>query len=102
MTPAEDDRGPEDHAADVSGLLVLIDELRAQNAPLVARVAELERQVGLNSGNSRGPPSSDGLKKDQVRVGIRERTGKKTGGQSGHPEPCCTDQRYGCSCPSPV
>jgi transposase len=86
MTPAENDRGAEYHAADVPGLLVLIAELRAQNAALIARVAELERQIGLNSGNSGKPPSSDGLKKEPVRVGsLRERTGKKTGGQSGHP-----------------
>jgi len=92
MTPAENDR-PEDHVADVPGLLVLVAELRAQNAELqaqtaalVARVAELERQIGLNSGNSGKPPSSDGLKKKPVRVGsLREQTGKKTGGQSGHP-----------------
>ncbi len=85
MTPPADDRRAEYDAADVSGLLVLIAELRAQNATLVARVAELERQLGLNSGNSGKPPSSDGLKKP-VRAGsLRERTGKKTGGQSGHP-----------------
>jgi len=85
MTPAENDR-PEDHPTDVAGLLVLVAELRAQNAALVARVAELERQIGLNSGNSGKPPSSDGLKKKPVRVGsLREQTGKKSGGQSGHP-----------------
>jgi len=85
MTPPANDRRPEDYAADISGLLALIAELRVQNATLAARVAELERQLGLNSGNSGKPPSSDGLKKP-VRVGsLRERTGKKTGGQSGHP-----------------
>ncbi len=52
MTPPADDRRPEDYAADVSGLLALIAELRVQNATLAARVAELERQLGLNSGNS--------------------------------------------------
>jgi Family of unknown function (DUF6444) len=41
-------------------------------------VAELERQLGLNSGNSGKPPSSDGLKKKPVHVGsLREQTGKK-------------------------
>jgi len=86
MTPPATDRRPEDHAAEVPGLLALIAELRARNAALVARVAELERQLGLNSGNSGKPPSSDGLNKKPVRVGsLRERTGKKPGGQSGHP-----------------
>ena len=63
MTPAADDHRPEDHAADVSDYRALVAELRAQNAALLARVAELERQLGLNSGNSGKPPSSDGLKK---------------------------------------
>src|SRR5580765_2326699 len=60
--------------------------LSALVAALQARVAELERQLGLNSGNSGKPPSSDGLKKKPVRVSsLRERSGKKTGGQKGHP-----------------
>ena len=47
----------------------LIAALQAQNAELRAiiavrnaRIADLERQLGLNSGNSGKPPSSDGLK----------------------------------------
>lgn len=71
----------------------VIAALQEQNAALSAlvaarqaRVAELERQLGLNSGNSGKPPSSDGLKKKPVRVkSLRERSGKKTGGQKGHP-----------------
>ena len=71
----------------------LITELQAQNAALravvavqAARIAELERQAGLNSGNSGKPPSSDGLKKKPARVSsLRERSGKKPGGQPGHP-----------------
>jgi transposase len=86
MTPCGADRRVESHAAEVADLLALVAELRAQNAALIARVAELERQIGLNSGNSGKPPSSDGMKKKPVRVGsLREPTGKKTGGQSGHP-----------------
>jgi transposase len=85
MTPPTDDHRLEDYAAEVSDLRALVAELRAQNAALIARVAELERRLGLNSGNSGKPPSSDGLKKP-VRVGsLRERTGKKPGGQKGHP-----------------
>jgi transposase len=93
MTPPVDTGTVEDDPADASGSRALIAELRAQNAALIAqnaalaaRVAELERQLGLNSGNSGKPPSSDGLKKKPVRVGsLRERTGKKPGGQKGHP-----------------
>ncbi len=86
MTPPTDEHRPEDHSADVSEYRALVAELQAQNAALVARVAELERQLGLNSGNSGKPPSSDGLKKKAVRVAsLRERTGKKPGGQKGHP-----------------
>ena len=78
---------------DRASLEAIIAALREQNtaqqaliAQLQERIAELERRLGLNSGNSGKPPSSDGLKKKPVRVSsLRERSGKKTGGQKGHP-----------------
>jgi transposase len=65
-------------------LIALIAALRAENAALKARMAELERRLELNSSNSGKPPSSDGLKKLARVRNLRERSGKKPGGQKGH------------------
>lgn len=61
-----------------------IAHLQAENAALKGRVAELERQLGLNSGNSGKPPSSEGLKKPPRTVSLRDPSDKKPGGQPGH------------------
>ena len=61
------------------------DELIALLLAQEARIAELERRLGLNSSNSGKPPSSDGLKKPRRISSLREPSGKKTGGQKGHP-----------------
>ena len=67
--------------------LLLAQEARhaAEMAAMQARIAELERRLGLNSSNSGKPPSSDGLKKPVRVSSLRERSGKKSGGQKGHP-----------------
>src|SRR5450830_1100239 len=65
-------------------LIALIRAQSAEIAGLKARIAELERQLGLNSSNSGKPPSSDGLKKPARVSSLRERSGKKPGGQKGH------------------
>src|SRR3954449_2960936 len=67
--------------------LLLVQETRhaAEMAGLRERIAELQRQVGLNSGNSGKPPSSDGLKKPPRVGNLRQPSGKQSGGQPGHP-----------------
>lgn len=75
-------------AAPADIIAALLAQIAAQQAlitSLQARVAELERRLGLNSGNSGKPPSSDGLKKPLRTQSLREASGKQSGGQKGHP-----------------
>ena len=53
------------------------DELIALLLTQEARIAELERRLGLNSSNSGKPPSSDGLKKPPRTSSLRQASGKK-------------------------
>ena len=70
------------------------DELIALLLAQEARIAELERGLGLNSSNSGKPPSSDGLKKPPRVSSLRQPSGKKTGGQTGHPgETLCQTEK---------
>ncbi len=61
-----------------------IHELEELVKKLLARIEELERRLALNSKNSSKPPSSDGLSKKPAPKSLREKTGKKMGGQIGH------------------
>lgn len=70
------------HAADLAQRQA---EHAAELAVLIARIAELERRLGLDSSNSGKPPSSDGLAKPPRTRSLRERSGRKSGGQKGHP-----------------
>ena len=63
---------------------VVVARLQAENARLQAENVELRRQLGLNSRNSSKPPSSDGLAKPAPKS-LRRRSGRKPGGQPGHP-----------------
>ncbi len=60
------------------------EQLIEQIAQLAARVLELEARVGMNSSNSSKPPSSDGYGKPQPKS-LRQKSGRKPGGQKGHP-----------------
>jgi len=70
------DAGPE-------AVWALFERMQATIAALTARVQQLENQLATKSHNSSKPPSSDGLgKKTKSR---REKSGKRPGGQAGHP-----------------
>jgi len=49
------------------------------------RISELERRLGLNSGNSSKPPSSDGFRKKPSPKSLRCAGQNPSGGQKGHP-----------------
>jgi transposase len=91
MAPPDDTASRDDATAAASGdaLIEALQAenalLRAENSMLIGRLAELERRLGLNSSNSGKPPSSDGLKKPARVSSLRESSGKKSGGQKGHP-----------------
>ena len=72
--------------AELIALLLAQEERHAaEMAALQARIAELERRLGLNSSNSDKPPSTDGMKKPARVSSLRQLSGKKRGGQKGHP-----------------
>ena len=68
---------------DIEALKALVQKLLEENAQLKAENAELRRRLGLDSGNSHKPPSSDGYKKKTVKPGL-PKEGKAHGGQAGH------------------
>jgi transposase/uncharacterized small protein (DUF1192 family) len=61
-----------------------VSELRAEIAELRKEIARLLAMVNKNSQNSSKPPSSDGLKKPRQKS-LREKSGRRSGGQNGHP-----------------
>ena len=68
----------EQQAATIAGL-------QARVAELEAKAADLRRRLGLNSTNSSKPPSTDGPFARPAPRSQRRRSGRKPGGQPGHP-----------------
>jgi transposase len=64
--------------------LEVIQELRQQILELKAKNQKLKDQLSKNSRNSSKPPSSDGYHKPNPKS-LRKSTGRKSGGQKGHP-----------------
>jgi transposase len=83
---AEDRRPSYDElAALVAQQAATIAQLQAEVAALRAENAELKRRLGMNSRNSSRPPSSDSPFIKPVPKSLRRRSGRKPGGQPGHP-----------------
>ena len=59
--------------------------LAQQVQMLTTRLAELETRLKKDSHNSHQPPASDGPAKRPHPRSLRKRSGKKRGGQAGHP-----------------
>lgn len=67
----------------IVALFAQVQSLSAQQAALIARIAQLEGRLALNSKNSSKPPSSDGLNKPAPKS-LRLSGQKPNGGQKGH------------------
>lgn len=65
-------------------VVVMVLQLVSVIQQLEGRVQTLEDQLAKNSGNSSKPPSSDGLSKPRPH-NLRTSSGKRSGGQPGHP-----------------
>lgn len=61
-----------------------ISELKQIISDLQETIKDLQRQLNMDSHNSSKPQSSDGYKKANKNRNLREKTGRKTGGQKGH------------------
>ena len=77
-----DERTPsyEELAVLVAEQAKAIEELRAENRELRARVGELERLAGQNSGNSGKPPSRDSAAERQRQAEERKEKARAVGG----------------------
>jgi transposase len=72
-------------AALVAHQAAVIEQLPAEVAALRAENAELKRRLGMDSTNSSKPPSSDSPFTKPAPKSLRRKSGRKPGGQPGHP-----------------
>ncbi|MGQ0603248.1 MAG: IS66 family transposase [Anaerolineales bacterium] len=77
--------GPDAMVALVEQLLVHQAMLEQHVTGLTMRVTELEARLNKDSHNSHKPPSRDGPAKRPRPRSLRKRSGKQSGGQTGHP-----------------
>lgn len=78
MVPADGRPSYEELVAENAQLRVMVEGLRAQ-------VAELTARLGQTSRNSSKPPSSDSPFAKPAPKSLRGKSGRKLGGQPGHP-----------------
>ncbi|MEP7358861.1 MAG: IS66 family transposase [Anaerolineales bacterium] len=74
--------GPE---ATVVLVEAVVTTLQQEITALSVQVAQLQARLNKDSHNSHQPPSSDGLAKRPRPRSLRKHSGKKSGGQPGHP-----------------
>jgi transposase len=73
------------YAAGPEAVVALVEQLQQAVAALTVRVEALEQRLNKDSHNSHKPPSSDGLSRGKKPQSLRGKSGKKSGGQPGHP-----------------
>ncbi len=83
MEPLKLPSEEEIHATFRQGENAIVGLFYATFQMMAEHIRELENRLAKNSSNSGKPPSSDGLTKKPKNP--RHKTGKKTGGQTGHP-----------------
>ncbi|HSS26268.1 MAG TPA: IS66 family transposase [Mycobacterium sp.] len=76
---------PADRCPSYEELAALAVRQAEQIERLTTEVAELKRLLGQNSQNSSKPPSSDSPFTKPVPKSLRRKSGRKPGGQPGHP-----------------